>query len=154
MWPATGGPKMSSTPRRIDGHHVIWILLAALGIPLWMVLGALGASLLSRRSFKRRPGVFPAKLRVVTDDATTPTTWPRRLAYAQWVHDVLLVQKGLALLRTEALPVAATGSSTKLTDEIRGLGNAPIVTTIVLDDGSSVDLATSSERHQENVVPE
>jgi hypothetical protein len=133
---------------------MIWILLAALGIPLWMVLGALAASLLSRRSFKRRPGVFPAKLRVVTHDATTATTWPRRMAYAQWVHDVLLVQKGIALLRTEALPVASTGPSTKLTDEIRGLGGAPMVMTLVLDDSSSVELATSSELPQHRIVPE
>jgi hypothetical protein len=97
--------------------------------------------------------VFPAKLRVVSDDAQkSVTNWPRRLAYAQWVHDVLLVQKGLALARTEALPVAATGPSTKLSDEIRGLGDTPVVMILVLDDDSSVELATSSELHQKNVV--
>jgi hypothetical protein len=45
---------------------MIWILLAALGVPPWLVLGAPGAGLLSRRAFKRAPGVFPAKVRTVT----------------------------------------------------------------------------------------
>ena len=47
---------------------MVWILLAAIGIPLWMVVGALVATLLSRRRFKRAPGVFPAKLRIVSGD--------------------------------------------------------------------------------------
>lgn len=132
---------------------MIWILLAALGIPIWMVVGALVASLLSRRSFKRRPGVFPAKLRVVAaESSTSATRWPRRVAYVRWVHDVLLVQKGLALARTEALPVVASGPSTQLSEEIRGLGDAPVVMTLVLDDGTSVDLATSTGLHQRSIV--
>jgi hypothetical protein len=36
---------------------MIWILLAALGIPLWMIVGALIAALRSRRAFKRAAGV-------------------------------------------------------------------------------------------------
>ena len=44
------------------------IVLAALGVPLWMVVGALAAGLWSRRSFKRAPGVFPAKLRVTAGE--------------------------------------------------------------------------------------
>jgi len=50
---------------------VIWIVLAALGIPIWLVLGGLAASLMSRRSFKRRDGVFSAKLRVVSGEVAT-----------------------------------------------------------------------------------
>jgi hypothetical protein len=42
---------------------VVWILLAALGIPLWMVVGALIVTG-PRRQFKREPGTFAAKLRV------------------------------------------------------------------------------------------
>ena len=44
------------------------IVLAALGVPLWLVVGALAAGLWSRRSFKRAPGVFPAKLRVMAGE--------------------------------------------------------------------------------------
>jgi hypothetical protein len=126
---------------------VIWIILAALGIPICMVLGGLGASLLSRRSFKRRNGVFPVKLRVVSGEAATlKTSWPRRPGYARWVHDVLLVQHGLALLRTEALAVADVTHtiSPSGADDLRGLGDAPLVMTLELDGGASVELAAAS----------
>lgn len=82
---------------------MIWIILAALGIPIWFVLGGLAATLVSRRSFKQRRAVFPVKLRVVSGEVSTlKDSWPRRPGYARWVHDVMLVQHGLALLRTEA----------------------------------------------------
>jgi hypothetical protein len=130
---------------------MIWILLAALGIPIWLVLGALGATLLSRRSFKRRPGVFPAKLRVVSGEvAMLKDSWPRRLGYAWWVHDVLLVQHGVALVRTEAYPVAglSASSTSEDTGEIRGLGDAPLLMTLELDSGSSIELAAPADvRH-------
>jgi hypothetical protein len=135
---------------------VIWIILAALGIPIWLVLGGLGASLLSRRSFKRRPGVFPAKLRVVSGDvATLKSSWHRRPGYARWVHDVLLVQHGLALRQTEALAVAGvthTGSRGGA-DDISGLGDSPLVVTPELDGGASVELAASSDDRQAMVGP-
>jgi hypothetical protein len=123
---------------------VIWILLAALGIPLWLVAGAFVATLLSRRSFKRQPGVFSAKMRSTSGDVgKLKTTWKRRPAYARWVHDVLLVQHGIALARTTALPVArATGAVTsRSSDEISGLGDNPLVIALELDTGVLVELA-------------
>jgi hypothetical protein len=124
---------------------VIWIILAALGIPIWLVLGGLAASLMARRSFKRRAGVFPAKLRLVSGEvATLKDSWPRRPGYARWVHDVLLVQHGVALQRTEALGVTSASSSRSAND-IRGLGDDPLVVTLELDSGASVELAASSE---------
>jgi len=135
---------------------VIWIILAALGIPIWFVLGALGASLLSRRSFKRRDGVFPVKLRVVSGEvATLKNSWPRRPGYARWVHDVLLVQHGLALRQTEALAVAGvtrTGSE-RGADDIHGLGDTPLVVALELDGGASVELAASSDDRGTMVGP-
>ena len=131
-----------------ETHDVIWIILAALGIPIWLVLGALGATLLSRRSFKRPAGVFPAKLRIVSGEVPTlKDSWPRRPGYARWVHDVLLVQHGLALQRTEALAVSGVtpASSPHGADDIRGLGDAPLVVTLDLDGGASVELAASPE---------
>jgi len=56
------------------------------------------------------------------------------------VHDVLLVQHGLALLRTEALGVTSANSP-RDADDISGLGDAPLE----LDGGASVELAASSE---------
>ncbi len=135
---------------------MIWILLAALGIPLWMIAGLLVGAGLSRGAVKRPPGVFPAKLRAVSADVEhLKRTWPRRPCYARWVHDVLLVQRGIALMRTVAMPIAhATGAvGVHSSDEIRGLGAHPAVMTIVLDDGSEVQLAAPAESHDAMVGP-
>jgi hypothetical protein len=95
---------------------VIVILLAALGILLWLVLGALGAGLWSRRTFSTVRDVFAVKCRFL-DDTGPPPTWPRRASYARWVHDVLIVHQGIALVRKrlhldggEAVEVAAASS--------------------------------------------
>jgi hypothetical protein len=40
---------------------MVWILLAALGVPVWLVVGVLAAGLWSRRALKRSPGVFPPR---------------------------------------------------------------------------------------------
>ena len=83
------------------------IVLAALGVPLWLVVGALAAGIWSRRSFKHAPGVFPAKVRVTAGEVPgLETSWPRRCVYARWVHDVLLVPRGIALVRNAAFGVA------------------------------------------------
>ena len=135
---------------------MIWILLAALGIPLWMIAGLLVGAGLSRRAFKRTPGVFPAKLRAVSADVEhVKRTWPRRPCYVRWVHDVLLVQRGLALMRTHALPIAhATGPvSLPSSATIRALGADPLVMTIVLDDGTEVQIAAPAEFREPMVGP-
>jgi hypothetical protein len=135
---------------------MVWILLAALGIPLWIVAGALIATLLSRRQFKRAPGAFPAKLRIVSGDVPgLKDSWPRRPLLARWTHDVLVVQRGLALVRCDVLGVTqATGSlTTGDPDAIRGLGAEPLLLTVVLDHGASVELAAPADAKSPIVGP-
>jgi hypothetical protein len=135
---------------------VIWLALAALGIPLWMVAGALFATLWSRREFKRAPGVFSAKLRLVSGEVAGLTAaWPRRPLFARWVHDVLVIHRGLALVRSNALGVGrATGSLVAGDpDEVRGLGEEPVLLTLILDGGASVQLAAPSDDRDAMVGP-
>jgi hypothetical protein len=123
---------------------MVWIVLAALGVPVWLVVGALGAALWSRRRFKRTPGVFPAKLRVVAGEVDgVGASWPRRPVHARWVHDVLLVHRGLALVRNSALAVTRVSGplADGVTGELTRLGPSPVVLTLVLDDGARVALA-------------
>ena len=42
---------------------MIWALLVALGVPLWLVAGGLCAALISRRRVMRLPGTFTCKAR-------------------------------------------------------------------------------------------
>jgi hypothetical protein len=135
---------------------MVWIVLAALGVPVWLLVGALGAALWSRRRFKRAAGVFPAKLRVVAGEvAGFGASWPRRPVYARWVHDVLLVHRGLALVRNRALPVA--GVSGALVEGVPGeltrLGPSPVVLTLGLDDGARVALAGRADDRDALVGP-
>jgi hypothetical protein len=135
---------------------MVWILLAALGVPLWLVVGALAAGLWSRRAFKQAPGVFPAKLRVTAgEEPGMETSWPRRPAYARWVHDVLLVHQGLALVRNRALPVASvTGPLLSVrTGEITKLGPSPVVLALTLDSGAMAELASPSDERDVMVGP-
>jgi uncharacterized protein YneF (UPF0154 family) len=81
---------------------VIWALLVLLGIPIWLIVGALIAIWQIRRAVKRQPGVFEVSVR--TADAHK---WPRQPSYARVVRDVLVLNRGVALLRAEVLPVDA-----------------------------------------------
>ena len=127
---------------------MVWIVLAALGVPVWLLVGVLAAGLWSRRAFKRSAGVFPAKVRVRAGDvAGLGASWPRQPTYARWIHDVLLVHRGLALVRNVALPVASAegplGASAP--GEIAGLGSSPVVLTLTLDGGAAAELAGRAE---------
>lgn len=79
---------------------MIWALLAILGVPIWLIVGALGGALWSRRSVRSQPGVFPIAVRTAGQES-----WPRAVSYARMVHDVLVVHRGLALVRTELHPI-------------------------------------------------
>lgn len=135
---------------------MIWVILAALGIPLWMVAGALVTTLWSRRRFMRAPGAFAAKLRVVSGDvAGLKSSFPRSRLAARWVDDVLMVHRGVALARSDAFAVArATGSRTASGDgEVKGLGPDPLVLTLMLESGASVELATHADAADTMVGP-
>jgi hypothetical protein len=135
---------------------MVWILLGALAVPLWLVVGVLAAGLWSRRAFKRTPGVFPAKVRVAAGQvAPFKASWPRTHGHARWVHDVVLVHRGLALLRTQALPVASVEGPlvSRMPYEVTDLGPLPVVLTLTLDSGATVDLAARVEDSEAVVGP-
>lgn len=116
---------------------MIWILLATLGVPIWLVVGVLGGTLWSRRRFKAGEGVFEIAIRDAGKDS-----WPRRVGYARAVHDVLVVNVGLALLRTRINAVSRV-------DEIQA-DNSPkkmagaVFRRLTYDDGTSAEVAVSS----------
>src|SRR3954468_19224129 len=135
---------------------MIWILLAILGVPVWLVVGALLAAFFSRRSFKHAPDVFPAKLRIIAGDAPgVKTSWPRLPVYARWVHDVLLVQKGVPLMRTHSLPVARAIGVKRISQpgELKGLGPEPAILTLILDNDANVEIAAPSGAVEDMVGP-
>ncbi len=113
---------------------MIWALLAILGVPIWLIVGILIGILLTRRSFKQQPGVFAASVRNENGDK-----WPRQLTYGRLVRDVLVLNRGAALLRTEIHAVDAVdqldigGGPKKPTPAVGRL--------VTLDDGSRLEFA-------------
>ena len=79
---------------------MLWALLAILGVPVWLVVGMLVGVILSRRSFHREQGVFALNVR-----PEGASKWPRQVVYGRRVRDVLVTNRGAALLRTEFHPV-------------------------------------------------
>src|SRR4051812_22216983 len=78
---------------------VLWAL------PIVMLVGALAAGGWARLRLGRADGAFRCKVRAPYDRLTgVRPRWPRCRTRARWVHDVLLVQKGLLRPRVEALP--------------------------------------------------
>ena len=119
---------------------MIWALLALLGVPIWLIVSALGGALWNRRNFRHLPGVF----KVATRDAGT-TSWKlTSTGYARCISNVLVINVGLALVRTqihevrqlEAVDVAAVP---------RGF-DEPEARKLSLDDGSAIEVAAESSQ--------
>jgi hypothetical protein len=117
---------------------VIWIVLAFLGVPLWLIAGALLAAFWSRRRFQKTPGVFACKLRRLP--AEDGKGWKRMTSHARWAHDVLLVHSGLALMRYSALPVARVEAGVAPASHVR-LKENPVSIQLRIDDLSLVEVA-------------
>lgn len=116
---------------------MIWALLAMLGVPIWLIVGALTGALVSRRRFRSQPEVFAVLTREHGDDA-----WPRRAAYGRYVHGVLLVNSGLALVRTRVWAVDRLEACPS--DAPLGKLADPQCWTATLDDGRQYDLAVAA----------
>lgn len=120
---------------------MIWAILALLGVPIWLVVGALIGAMISRRRFRSQDDVFPLLFRATGDDK-----WPRRLSYGRFVHNVLIVNHGLAQIRTSVHVIEQV--------ELLDLGSTrpnhiaePIAFTVRLDDGDEFDIAVDRDRN-------
>jgi uncharacterized protein YneF (UPF0154 family) len=121
---------------------VIWILLAALGIPIWLIVGALIAIWQIRRTVKRQPGVFEVSVRNAGAD-----TWPRQPSYARVIRDVLVLNRGVALLRVEVHPVDAV-SEFDLDETSRKPADA-VGRLVTFEDGTQREIAVAADHVNE-----
>ena len=130
---------------------MLWAILALLGVPLWIVVGGLGFSLWQRSKFKSKEGVFPTKMRLASGTAAgVGEKWPPMSSFALWVHDVLLVHKGLGLMSTFPLGVEAPEGSAESADpeELKRLGENPVLLRFRLDDGAVLEMAVPAESQE------
>ena len=118
---------------------LISTVLYLLGVPLWMLVGMLILIFWNSRRVKKQPGSFPLKIRHDSDPENDKVSkWPRRVSYAQWVHDVLIVRKGPGLMLTVPYGIKGVEGSPQDADpdEVKKLGDHPKVIRALTDDGS------------------
>ena len=119
-------------------------ILAVLGIPPWVLLLAVLAIVIrSRKQFINTPGVFPLRLRSISEEIPgIKADWPRAKSYAYWVHDVLLVHSGPPLMKTTPFWV----SELVIVDQVsqldsEGLDQEPAMLDLQLADGAMLQMA-------------
>lgn len=135
---------------------MIAILLAVLGVPLWLVAGMVLGALYNRRRFTQAPETFRCKVRLVSGTGSSrKTTWGRMPGYARWVHDVLLVHQGLALVRVLPIPVVEVVAGPDKGDpaEVKRLGPAPRVLLLRVDGDATVELAAGEQNERRMLGP-
>ena len=110
-----------------------YVIMGFLGIPIWLLVAVAAIIYWKRRRFKQQPGVFPARLRL--ESGSFPGLSEKGMpGYCVWVHDVLLVHKGMSLGNTLPVPVAAAGETKRLGDKV-------MYFSFQLDDGSIMQLS-------------
>lgn len=120
------------------------------------LVAVLAAGSSTHRRFLRTSGVFRCWLRAPNGGvAGLPVDWRRGSAHARWIHDVLLVRRGLLGHRTMALPVRIPDEEVRSTagGQVRGLGREPLVLSLKLDGGEIVDVAVPVEARSHVVGP-
>jgi hypothetical protein len=127
---------------------MLWATLALLGVPMWLVVGGLAVMFWSRSKFKKQDGVFATKMRLESGSAPgVGEKWPPMSSFALWVHDVLMVHKGLGLMNTSPLGVAGSEGSAKDVDpeEVKRLGENPVILRFRLDNGAVLQMAVPGD---------
>ena len=128
---------------------MIWVILAALGIPLWLCAVGIFALLHQNRSLKKRPGNIPVRVR-----PAGTKRWSK--ANALWLSDVFFWRGGLGVWK-EGLDRVA-GASARPADpkeqkKLHRVGDEVLVATMTFADGGSIDVATPRERRDELLGP-
>jgi len=121
-------------------------LVIVLLIDLAAVIALTAAYIRRRRCVTGRRGAFKGKLRVVEGEVPgLSSRW--NTGYGHWVRDVLVWDMAPFLWRTKLIPVAGTDVSGihGANGSVSRLGRRPIVTPLLSDHRSRLELATSEE---------
>jgi hypothetical protein len=105
---------------------MIWAVLVALGVPLWLCAAGITTFIVRNRALRRRPGNIPCRLRSAPDKR-----WVR--GHGVWVHDVFAF-RGSPAAWSERLLWAADVESRRPSGEekkkLRRIGDQPVIATI------------------------
>jgi hypothetical protein len=123
---------------------MIWAVLAAVGVPLWLCAAGILALVLRNRSLRKRGGDISVRLRADPDKR-----WRR--GHALWVHDVLSFRASPAgwsesLLWTTSVSVREATAEER--NKLHRLGDRPVVALMTLSDGDVVEAAARGEARE------
>lgn len=116
---------------------MIWVALAPLGIPIWLIVVALVTVFKNRKSVKSDPYAF--ELKTATDKG-----WSRTSGSGKWVSDVLIMRTGLALVPVDASQVSNVVIQGILDPTHKGLGKSATELAITHADGAGISIAVST----------
>ncbi len=116
---------------------MIWAVLIALGVPLWLCACGIFMLVFRNRSLRKRPGNIPCKLR-----PTGKKRWTS--GHGVWVSDVFAWAGSTAAWKGEL--AWTTGLATRSPDEgerkkLHRLGDSPLIASLALADGGTVEVA-------------
>ena len=115
---------------------MIWALLALLGVPIWLIVGVLVSVWYSRRHFRAQDGVFVLSIRAHGDQR-----WPRTPAYGRCFPGIIVVNRGVALLRTSIHEIVQV-DELEIEHPPRKPPD-PVGRLVTLVDGSLIDVAVA-----------
>ena len=126
---------------------MIWAILAALGVPLWLCAAAILTLILRNRALRKRPGNVPVRVHPAEKKRWTP-------GHGVWIHDIFAF-RGLPAAWKEALAWSIDAEVREPTAEERKklhrIGDEPVIVTLTLAEGGTIDLAARAE-HRDNLL--
>lgn len=123
---------------------MIWAILAAVGVPLWLCAAGILTLVFRNRGLRRREGNVPVRMLPAGKQRWIP-------GHGVWVHDVFGFRGSPAAWKDELLWVedaTVRPASVEERKHLHRLGEEPVVVTFTLSGGKSVALASRPE-HQE-----
>ena len=120
---------------------MIWAVLIALGVPLWLCACGILTLVFRNRSLRKRPGNVPCKFRPADKKRWTS-------GHGVWVSDVFAWAGSTAPWKSEL--AWTSGLTTRTADDgerkkLRRLGDSPLIASLALAEGGTADVAASLE---------
>jgi hypothetical protein len=121
---------------------MIWVVLAFLGVPLWLCALAILTLVLRNRRLRTRHGDIPVRVR-----RQGKHRWAR--GHAIWVSDVFAWRGSPAAWKEDLFQVVRLTPRVADGDErkrLRRFGDDPVIVTLAMAEGGSIDVAATSDR--------
>jgi len=112
---------------------MIWVILAAIGVPLWLCAIALLTLVMRNRALRARPGNVPVRVRAEGKRRWVP-------GHGVWVSDVFAYRGSPAAWKEGLDRVSAASARPAATEEakhLRRIGDQPMIATFTVDDAGA-----------------